>query len=622
MKALKILILLVVAILWLCSCNNNGVKDIHVFEIFEVLLEADALYENPYREVECWVELTGPGITKKIYGFWNGENDFVFRLVATHPGDWSWSSHSNQDDPGLNNRSGTFSAIAWTGAELVDNPNRRGFIRASANGHALEYADGYPFFMLGDTWWAASTWRYPLKGIQAEPDYFPKAGISFEEAVSFRKRQGYNTIAMIAAYPNWKVDAYPHEYMNADSVGIRQAWEKRGKDTSKDMHDEMGNMPFEKWEASEVIADFDRVNPDYFKSLDKKIQHLNDKGFIAFLETVRRDHGPSWKYYFEWPDSFARYVQYIIARYGAYNIIFSGVHLDWIPEHYSLTADEFNKALTHHQDRYGGLPYGQPYTTLINKSTLESFGHGDQAPWLSMHSVGNYPRNHGVAALIETLYHLLPPYPAANLEPYYPGWDHPYYNVVGGEHPEPNSERDNYFGRAQMYGSVLSGGLAGHLYGTGAYDGNTTGEPEQEGSRPYIWEALNYPSGAQMQHLGEFILSEGKAYQECIPGKELLVPHQSENSIKESLDAWAYLLLSPQKELAFIYFENECEIPHVEGLVPEMKYRIQWFDPETGHWVKDSLISTADADGTVELEEFPDGRKVSSKDWCLKIKHD
>ena len=156
-----------------------------------------------------------------------------------------------------------------------------------------------------------------------------------------------------------------------------------------------------------------------------------------------------------------------------------------------------------------------------------------RAPWLNMHSVGNYPRNHSVGPLIETLYHLMPPYPAANLEPYYPGWDHPYYNIVDGEHPEPNSERDNYFGRAQMYGSVLSGGLAGHIYGTGAYDGNTTGEPEQEGARPYIWEALNYPSGAQMQYLGEFILSEGKAYQECVPEKGFMVPHRSDNSVEE-----------------------------------------------------------------------------------------
>lgn len=620
MKIRKKFHLLFLVIFMLSSCGNKEVEVLHVYEIHEVVLESSGSYGNPYKEVECWVELKGPGVIKKIYGFWNGDKEFVFRLVATLPGIWSWSSHSNQEDSGLNNRSGEFRAITWSGAELKENPNRHGFIRATGNGHALEYADGHPFFMLGDTWWAASTWRYPLKGIMPGEDYVPQEGIGFEEAVSFRKRQGYNTIAMIAAYPNWKVDSFPHQYMNADSVGIRQAWEKNGMETSKDMHDESGNMPFEKWEKSEIIADFERLNPDYFKSLDKKIRYLNDQGFIAFLETVRRDHGPSWKHYFDWPDSFSRYVQYIVARYGAFNIIFSGIHLDWIPEIYSLTAGEFNHALKHHHDKYGGLPYGQPYTTLINKSTLESFGHGDQAPWLTMHSVGNYPRTHSVGSLIEKLYHLSPPYPAANLEPYYPGWDHPYYNVINGERPLPNSERDNYFGRAQMYGSVLSGGLAGHIYGTGAYDGNTTGEPVQEGDRPYIWEALNYPSGAQMQHLGKFILSEGKAYQECDPGRELLHPHRSEKSVEESLDGWAYLLISPQKELAFAYFETESEIPQVKELVPDMKYKISWFDPVSGDWLLDPQNITADEYGTIRLESFPDSTRISVRDWCLKIK--
>jgi hypothetical protein len=612
--------LLFLAIVWLSSCGSREHPTVHVYEIHEVILEASETYDNPYKEVDCWVELRGPGETRKIYGFWNGKDQFVFRMVATRPGTWSWTSHSNQEDRGLNNRSGSFRAIAWTGEELKENPNRRGFIRASANGHALEYADGQPFFMLGDTWWTASTWRYPLKGITPADDYIPGEGISFEEAIGFRKRQGYNTIAMIAAYPNWQVDSFPHEYMNADSVGIRQAWEKNGMPTSKDMHDEAGNMPFGKWEESEIIADFDRINPDYFKSLDRKIRYLNDQGLIAFLETVRRDHGPSWKRYFDWPGSFSRYVQYIVARYGAFNIIFSGVHLDWIPEHYSLSAEEFNQALTHHLDTYGPLPYGQPYTTLIDYTTLRSFGHGDQVPWLTMHSVGNYPRTHMMGPLIEELYQLSPPYPAANLEPYYPGWDHPYYNVINGERPEPNSERDNYFGRAQMYGSVLSGGLAGHIYGTGAYDGNTTGEEKQEGDRPFIWEALNYTSGEQMQHLGKFILSEGKIYQECIPAKEMLVPHQAENSVEEGLDGWAYLLISPQEELAFAYFECGSEIPVVKGLIPGSDYKATWFDPESGEWLKDSLIIAADEGGMLWLAAFPEGASLSSRDWCLKLK--
>ncbi len=556
-----------------------------MYEIKEITLQSKQHYDNPYTDVECWVDLKGPGFSKKIYGFWNGGNEFMFRVVATGPGEWSWTSHSNQKDDGLNDHSGSFQALDWSAGEIAENPNGHGFIKATGNGHALEYADGTPFFMLGDTWWAASTWRYPLTGNTPDKDYVPGENISFENALEFRKKQGYNTIAMIAAFPNWKVDAHPPQHYDPDSVGIRQAWEKNGMNTAKDMHDEAGNMPFESWSESDVIADYDRLNPAYFKSLDKKLRYLGEQGFVTFLETVRRDHGPSWKAYFDWHASYARYVQYIAARYGAFNIIFSGIHLDWINEDFCLPPDDFNEALTYHHKKYGKLPYGQPHTILIDGSTYEHFGHAGEAPWLTMHAVGNVPRNHGFYPMIEELFQLDPPYPAANLEPYYPGWDNVFHNTVAGERPVPDSERDHYFGRAQMYGSVLSGGLAGHMYGTGAYDGNTTGEPREPGDRPYIWDALNYPSAAQMQHLGTFMLSEGRRYQDCIPRRNMLHPDKAKNAPVDGLDGWAFLLADPGHELCFIYFENLSEIPDIRDLAPDRTYSLQWFDPVNGQWL-------------------------------------
>ena len=64
------------------------------------------------------------------------------------------------------------------------------------NGHALQYADGTPFFFIGDTWWASSTWRYPLTGEAPDPDWEPgPKGLSFENVVNYRKKQGsYNFV--------------------------------------------------------------------------------------------------------------------------------------------------------------------------------------------------------------------------------------------------------------------------------------------------------------------------------------------------------------------------------------------------------------------------------------------
>jgi hypothetical protein len=580
-------------------------------------------------EVECGIELEGPGFKRRVSCVWDGGRRFKVRFVATAPGEWSWRAFSNQAaDSGLQG-AGKFRAVAWSEAEIAQNPNRRGFVRASANGHALRYADGTPFFLLGDTWLAASTWRLPFKGARAADDYVPAEGISFEEAVAWRKRQGFNSVSFIAAFPNWAADEHGATYANKDGVFLRNAWEKFGHwapnakistadgatTTGKDMHDESGNRPFEVFADREGLANFDRINPAYFASLDRKMRHLSDEGFVPFFETIRRDNAPSWKRYFDFNTSYARFVQYLIARYGAFNLIFSGIHLDWIPKDFSLTAAEFNEALTFHHRKYGGLPFGQPYTTLIDRSTFKAFGHGADAPWLDMHTVGNNPRNHAIYASIEELFRLTPPFPAANLEPYYTGWNHN-INRPGGETPPENSARDNYFARAMMYGSVLSGALAGHVHGTAAYDVTSTGEPA--GWRPHIWTALRYESGAQMQHLKAFVMSEGARYQELTLASQDLQPRSIPDALADGLDGWSFLMRTPQRDFALAYFENKALRPKLAGFAPGTNYHWTWFDPRTGEWSRARAIRS-DAAGVIEAPPFPAGGNQAAADVAAKI---
>lgn len=452
---------LAILLLWGIA-NSVTAQTLHPWELYEIVLEAENSYDNYYKDVTCWVDLKGPDFDKRVYGFWDGENIFRVRVVATSPGKWEWESGSNQPlDKGLNGMKGSFSATGWSGSEKDLNPNRRGFVRSSTNGHSLQYADGTPFFLVGDTWLAGTTWRLPFRNAATPENYVPGPGIGFEDAVIWRKRQGFNSVSMIASYPTWFADGNANTYADKNGIYIRNAWEKFGypvnekEVTGKDMRDESGNMPFQMSSEHPGVADFEKIIPAYFKSLDKKMQYLSDMGFVPLLETVRRDICPAWKAYSDdFNESYSRYVQYLISRYGAYNILFSGIHLDWIPRQYSLTADEFNEALTYHLKKYGPLPFGQPHTTLINSSTLETFGHGEKVPWLTMHSVGNNPRDHRVSDMLSAQFNLSPAYPTINFEPYYTGWDHS-LNKPHGERPSADSDRDNYFSRSMMYVSVL-----------------------------------------------------------------------------------------------------------------------------------------------------------------------
>lgn len=602
----------------------------HVWEMQEITLRASREYANPYAEVECWIDLEGPEFKRRIHGFWDGGRTFRIRFVATRPGDWHWRTGSNQpDDSGLNGGRGRLRAVAWTEAEKRMNPNRRGFVRATANGRALEYADGTPFFLVGDTWLAASTWRLPWTGGRAAEPVMPGPGISFESAVAWRKSQGYNSVSFISAFPNWHADHRGATFANRDGVYLRNAWEKFGHwapdatistsdgatTTAKDMADEHGNLPFEVLEDREGLSNFDRLNPAYFRSLDRKMRHLADAGFVPMIETVRRDCTPSWKAYFDFETSYPRFVRYLIARYGAQNLIFSGIHLDWIPKNFSLTAAEFNAVLTQHWRSDGPLPFGQPHTTLIDHSTYKAFGHGERAPWLTMHSVGNNPRHHGIYAALQEIFRLSPPLPVANLEPYYTGWNHQ-INRPGGETPPADSDRDNYFARAMMYGSVLSGGLAGHVHGTAAYDMTSTGEPA--GWRPYIWEALRYASGGQMQHLARFMLSEGPRYRDLLLANDDLQPRAAPNAPDDGLDGWAYLMRTQERDFALLYFETQAVRPHLRGFTVGATYRWSWYDPRTGQWGEDTLL-TADADGTLAAPFFPGTVDHATQDWAAKL---
>ena len=166
-KRLSIVRLLVLcAAIGLMSCAAPSIKSaqqtqIHAWETQEIVLLAEKSYQNYYTDVDMWVQLKGPGFDKRVYGFWDGDKRFVVRVVATKPGEWTWQSSSNHpDDLGLNGHSGSFTAIEWSAGEKKLNPNRQGFVRVSPNGHALEYADGTPFFMVGDTWLAGTTWRF------------------------------------------------------------------------------------------------------------------------------------------------------------------------------------------------------------------------------------------------------------------------------------------------------------------------------------------------------------------------------------------------------------------------------------------------------------------------------
>lgn len=582
----------------------------HVWEKVEITLTSERSYANPYTEVEVWVDLKGPGFAKRCYGFWDGGNTFRVRVMAIAAGEWSWVSGSNQPDAGLNGKTGGFAASEWSEAEKQANPTRRGLLRATPNGHALQYPDGTPCFLLGDTWWATPTFRF--KWYDDDRERPIGADMGFKDMVRYRKAQGYNCIAMLAALPNWANDGLPPTIRMDDGIVIRAAWPQAGTQSAKDMHNEGGRpflFPGRVPGYENVYPDMERINPAYFAHMDKKIDYLNSQGFIPFIEVSRRDASTPWKKYYPWPDSYARYIQYVWTRYQANNTILSPIHFD--SGHQSILSKDYNVP-ANIVWRKGVPAFGTLGSCNASGSSLVNFGNSDEAPWLTLHQIGNR-RWHNSHWLLTEIYHeSKPAKPALNGEPYYPGFPPPTWTGRAGPLPPGAAPTDSpeaeLYNRSGMYGSVLSGGFAGHIYGcAGLWSGSV--EPE---AAHRVWEALEFRSGAEMAYLPRFVMSEGLRYRDLVPNADLVEPNKT-REIKGNR-GWAYCARTPDRSLFMLYFEADCPAQaQVRGALFQAKYRAQWFDPRTGQWSDAGVLSSNDL-SEIALPPLP-----STDDWALKL---
>ena len=620
---------------------------VHVWEKQEITLTAAKDFPNPYMDATVWVDLTGPNFKKRVYGYWDGGRIFRVRVVATEPGKWSWTSGSTPTDGGLSRKTGSFTAVPWTEAEKEQNPIRRGFIRATANGHALEYADGTPYLIKGDTWWSLGTFHFPWFDDDKPRPIGPEAGI--KDYARLRKSQGFNLIAMLLSFPAWAHDGKPAfvtVQKDGHPVQIRGAWTDRDMPLTGDrgsIREIMRNSPA-KEEYNEggrpflfpgrvpgyedVFPNVERINPEFFKYVDRKVDYLNEQGFVVFMEALRRDQTEVWKQFYPWPDDYARYLKYMYARYGANNTILSPVHLDINPE--AMSSKEFLPAINELYHDYGPPPFGNLVTTNTQPSTLVMWQQpGMDSKFITLQQIGNSPREHGSYFFLTDEFFATPATPAFDGEGYYAG-----RKGFNGHGAEGGSETDSRYMRSAIYGSFLSGGLGGYLYGSEGI----WGADIEAGFPIKMWDAFQWDAANYMKQFEKFVMSEGKRYQELIPNSDLVTPNRTQDVI--SFDGWAYAAATSERDYVLIYFEKGAYLKRrddisdpsfpgvgrmptipgdgvstVRGLVADATYDAQWFDPRKGEWqnVGTGSLKT-NLNGWVNIPPPP-----SEGDWGMRL---
>ena len=216
------------------------------------------------------------------------------RLVATEPGTWTWQSGSIPADPGLAGKNGSFTAAAWTEPEKQQNTLRRGFLRPTANQHG---STGGRHAFLRPRGHLVGHRQQPLQLVRRQPARPMRTHGRIQGLRPLPQGARLQLVNMIAAFPNWMTDGQPsHVVMNdAERTTVRSAWLEFGRTAPRIWTTKAGALLFPgKVPGYEnMFPDVDRVNPEYFHYLDRKIDYLNDQGFVPFIEVSRRDASPA-----------------------------------------------------------------------------------------------------------------------------------------------------------------------------------------------------------------------------------------------------------------------------------------------------------------------------------------
>jgi len=594
----------------------HAATSVHPYEKVELGFTAATTYANPYRDVEVWVDLKGPNFSRRCYGFWDGGQTFRVRITSTAPGVWTWVSGSNSPDSGLAGKRGTFTSVAWSEAEKQQNPNRRGFPRATKNGHALEYGDGTPYFAVSDFFYPASTWRYRWRDSDEKFDAGdPEAG--YKDMLQYRIGQGFNMIFIISSFPSWAYDGRPARFKDHAGVPMRDAWPNGNENRAENMVNEENERPFffpGKGDGyPEVGPDFFRISPSYFRYLDKKMDYAAEHGVVVLLETLRRDIAPYMKTYYGGTDpdmsknAVYHYIRWIFARYQAHPVVWAIYHYDCLCAPYGLEPQELRIPLDGYHKKYGHPPFGQLVSTNVSGSTYRSWGHTEKAPWLTLHQTGNTPRDHSIGDYVLEMYKLSNPLPIFGQEPWY----------------IPNdSAEERRKSRSTMYSQLLNGALSGVAYQA---MGLTRGNREDSKTFVNMWVSIKWQAANEVPLAGRFLMADGIRVQDLVPHRELLsvsrtgvdakFAHWSDTS-KVLQEGWAYCLRTGDRRHFKLYFERNAARPDLSGALPNTAYEAKWFDPRTGEWSKagDGTLQS-DAQGKIALPACP----TSIDDWALSL---
>jgi uncharacterized protein DUF4038/uncharacterized protein DUF5060 len=502
-------------------------------------------YANPFADLELDVEITCGSGSWRVPAFWAGGDEWRVRFAPPEPGRYEWRSVcSDTTNDSLHGVRGAIEARAFEGEHLL---LTRGPLRISENHRYLEFADGEPFFWLGDTWWMGLTERLR----------WPE---DFQALAADRIAKGFNVIQIVAGL-----------FPDMDWL------DPRGRNEAGFPYDES----------------FGRVNPAWFDLADLKIRYLVRENLMPCIVGC-------WGYYLlrTGMEAMKRHWRYVVARWGAYPIVWCLAGEAAMPYYlspsreqdqrkqiegwteiaqYVRQIDPFHRPITIHPTSVGREQVLDP--GVLDFDMLQT-GHG------GYESIGNTVR------VVRQQVAAKPTMPVLVGEVDYEGFLHGNYDEVQ---------------RLAFWASILSG-ACGHTYGAnGIWQVNTREQPygpsphgNAWGDRPWD-EAARLPGSAQLGMAAKLL--RGLPWSQLEPHPDWVEPTADENA-----PFGAYAAGVPGKvRIIYSYGLVWGLSLKVKALEPDLTYRATLVDPVSGEKY-DWGAARADENGTWTVPQLPELR--------------
>jgi hypothetical protein len=280
---------------------TTAINTIGRYQEFEVpFTVTDLGSRNRYKDVWLKGTFRGPSKTIEIEGFWDGGDVWKVRMAPTETGTWSYTITGSEASF---NTSGNFACIE---------SESKGFIRTNPNRpYTFMHDDGTPWLWRGDTSWRGFTSLIPYEG-------------RWKPYIDLRASQGYSVVQSI-------VVSY---------IGGSNFWKNEG------------GLCFDENSESK---NYDRLNPEYFSWIDKRIDYALSKGIVPVMVFTWAQEYPNFS-----REQFEHFERYLVARYAAKNVIWclSGEY-DEVVVDFAIPTSEF---AVHGQIVRQYDPYDHPIT--------------------------------------------------------------------------------------------------------------------------------------------------------------------------------------------------------------------------------------------------------------------